>query len=859
MLIEKLPTRPSAPQSDVARRPRVLVVDDDITARMLACQSLRPNGFDVIEAGDGLEALAAFEAERPDIVLMDVDMPRMDGFEASQQIRCLPNGRAVPILMVTGRGDIESIERAYEAGATDFAPKPINWLILAHRFRYMIRAGEVLGSLQRSENRLADSQRIARLGNWEWTRSTGETSWSDQFFRLLGLRVGEAQPSVRAFLQQVSFRERKTVRRWIFEILRSGRGGTLSHDIVTTDGRELVVQQQAEVDLDESGNVERIYGTTQDVTQLRRAEEKIQHLAYFDSLTGLPNRRWFKERVKRALAIGNRYERLTGMLFVDLDDFKRINDTLGHTTGDLLLKQVAERIVASVRSTDYVIAADVAEIKDRSEDVARLGGDEFTVLLSDLNQVSDAAVVAERIIETLRKPLIVGGHEVVVTPSVGIAVSPYDGSDADTLLKHADTAMYHAKRSGKNGYQYFAESMNAAAARRLSLESHLRRAIERGELYLHYQPQADLSEGPIVGVEALLRWHNEELGTVSPTEFIPVAEETGMIVSIGEWVLRQACNQAKIWQAEGLPKMRMAVNLSARQLVQSGFAELVSNVLEETGLEPDTLELEVTESFLMDDVEGSIEALKALKDIGVHLAVDDFGTGYSSLTQLKRFPIDRVKIDRSFVSNITSDPRDAALAMAVVAMAHSLKLRVTAEGVESAEQEAFLRDRRCHEAQGFHISRPLSSKRLAELIRSGDFHPAIGDGISDQTRVLLLVGESEDLNERVRAAVENLSYRVLTAATAEDANEVIHGQAVDVVVVDQRVDDDMGLELLRQIRVYRPRTIRIVLSEDGSIAPLLRAINEGVIFTHIPRRDTGPMLRTTLIEALLLSDVTATE
>jgi len=837
--------------------PRVLVVDDDVTARMLAGQSLAPKGFEVIEAVDGIEALAAFQEHQPNIVLMDVDMPQMDGFEATRQIRCLPNGRTVPVLMVTGRGDIASIEKAYEAGATDFVSKPLNWLILAQRFRYMLRAGDVLMSLQRSEQRLADSQRIAKLGHWEWVRATGKLIWSDQMFRLLGLRPGICEPTLRMILEQIPEQERLDVRKWFLGLVRNHEGGTYSHQLQTAEGRETVVQQQVEIDEDDAGRISRIYGATQDVTQLRRAEEKIQHLAYFDSLTGLPNRRWFRERVKRALAIGNRYKRLTGLLFIDLDDFKRINDTLGHTTGDLLLKQVAERIVASVRASDFVITPDMPDIMDRSEDVARLGGDEFTVLLTDLNQVADAAVITERIIEGLRQPLRVGGHEVVVTPSIGIAVSPYDGNDADTLLKNADTAMYHAKGAGRNGYQYFVESMNAAASRRLTLESQLRKALERGEMYLHFQPQADLTHGPIVGVEALLRWNNKELGSVTPTEFIPVAESTGLILPIGEWVLRQACIQARSWQDEGFPKMRMAVNLSARQLIQPGFPDLVRTVLEETNLEANCLELEVTESFLMDDVEGSISSLNSLKEIGVHLAIDDFGTGYSSLTHLKRFPIDRVKIDRSFVSNITSDPRDAALAMAVVAMAHSLKLRVTAEGVESAEQEEFLRDRRCHEAQGFHISRPLDPDKIGDLMRAAEASRALDASLADQTRVLLIVADSEELTESVRSAVENLSYEVVAATSTDEAGEIVSERTVDVVVVDQYVDDDMGLEFLQRTRTERPTSIRIVVSEKGSIGPLLKAINEGVIFTHVPRSELDLMLRTTLIEALLLSDVAA--
>jgi diguanylate cyclase (GGDEF)-like protein len=851
---EVIPLTP-APHADGANYPTVLVVDDDITARLLACQALEPNGFVVIQAVDGLEALTAFREHEPSIVLMDVDMPRMDGFEACRQIRSLECGRTVPILMATGRGDIESIEVAYEAGATDFAAKPVNWLILGHRLRYMLRAGDLLRSLQCSESRLAESQRIARMGNWEWDRKTDEVCWSDQLFRLLGLRVGTTRPNLRNFLRKVPRQERHQITRWLSDIMRSSRNGGLNHKLMTTGGRELIVQQQAEVELDQEGNLAKVWGTVQDVTQLRRAEEKIQDLAYFDSLTGLANRRWFKERAKRALAIANRYDRQTAILFVDLDDFKRINDTLGHTTGDQLLRQVAKRIVASVRSTDCVVTSQFDESERQSEDIARLGGDEFTVLLSEIHQLADASVVAERIIDSLRQSLIVGGHEVVVTPSIGIAVSPYDGTDVDALLKHADTAMYHAKRSGKNSYQFFVESMNAASMRRLTLENELRKALDRGELYVHYQPQMDLWEGPIVGVEALLRWHNEELGSVAPTEFIPVAEETGLICSIGEWVLRQACTQAKNWQNEGLPRIRMAVNLSARQLTQAGFTELVRAIIEETGLDPQYLELELTESCLMEDVDHAIEALSALKTTGVSLAIDDFGTGYSSLTHLRRFPIDRLKIDRSFVSNITSDPSDAALAMAVVAMAHSLELRVTAEGVETAEQESFLRDRRCDEVQGYHISRPVNPQKISEMIRSGDLTQTLRNDSLKLVRTLLVVGGSQDIVDSIQSIAKSSGYDFLAATTCEEAVSKVKEVTVDIVIADHDVNGEDGIEFLRQIRVQTPRTIRIVLSSKKPMKQILEAMNEGAIFTHLPSNISEAQLRQALEEALLFSNM----
>ncbi|MDX1656185.1 MAG: EAL domain-containing protein, partial [Candidatus Competibacteraceae bacterium] len=637
----------TAAKTEPAFRPRVLVVDDDITARMLSQKFLGREDFQVILAEDGLKALSLLEEAQPHLVLLDVDMPRLDGYETCRQIRSLPEWQTVPVLMVTGREDLPSIEAAYQAGATDFVSKPINWMILARRLRYMLRASHTLSQLHRSERRLANAQRLARLGNWEWDLIGSENVWSEQFYALLGLQ-SDIPPSLKRFLDRVHPEDRRRVACWLYRIRKNGELEGISHRVVTMAGEELIVQQQAEVYYQADGKIATLYGTIQDVTPLHQAEAQIQHMAYFDSLTGLANRRRFKEWINQGLHLAEVQDHLAAVLFLDLDDFKRINDTLGHNVGDLLLKEVADRLSASVRVSDWVVRP--GDDENLAGGVARLGGDEFTVLLNHLNQIEDAGGVAQRILDALAAPMALSGHEVVVTPSIGISVFPYDGQDADMLLKHADTAMYDAKRSGKNRYRFFDQSMNDAAYRRLTLENHLRRALERNELFLNFQPQADLWNGPVVGVEALLRWHNQELGMVSPAEFIPLAEETGLIIPIGEWVLRQACHQARAWQQEGLPAIRVAVNLSARQFTQKNLVEMVAEILEETGLQPCYLELEITESLLMEDVEEGIGTMHRLKALGVKLAIDDFGTGYSSLSYLKQFPIDRLKIDQSFVN-----------------------------------------------------------------------------------------------------------------------------------------------------------------------------------------------------------------
>jgi len=451
------------------------------------------------------------------------------------------------------------------------------------------------------------------------------------------------------------------------------------------------------------------------MARLHESKERIRQLAFIDSLTQLPNRELFKDRLDTMLKLAKRHGRQLGLLFLDLDNFKRINDTLGHCVGDLLLQAMAGRLKKSLRTSD---SASRNGMDEQDESVARLGGDEFTVLLPEIQRSEDAALVAERIQASLSQPLTLGEHEVLITPSIGIAVFPQDGEDAETLLKNADTAMYFAKRQGRNLYRFYNVALNESALKRLTMESQLRKAVERNELALHYQPQLDLLRGRICGVEALLRWTNGLLGPVSPLEFIPLAEETGLIISIGTWVLRTACQQAKDWQVAGIRPERMAVNISVLQFVQPGFTELVAAILKEHDLEPAVLELEITESLLMKDPEGALHTLRTLKNLGVQLAIDDFGTGYSSLSRLKQFPLDRLKIDKAFVREVNSQPNDAAIATAVIAMADSMGLRVIAEGVENEAQLRFLESKRCDEIQGYYLSRPLSSADMTMLLNS---------------------------------------------------------------------------------------------------------------------------------------------
>jgi diguanylate cyclase (GGDEF)-like protein/PAS domain S-box-containing protein len=446
---------------------------------------------------------------------------------------------------------------------------------------------------------------------------------------------------------------------------------------------------------------------SRDVTDRKVIQQRIQHLAYHDNLTGLPNRSLLQDRLAHSIARAERTNRKVAVLFIDLDNFKNINDTLGHDVGDELLRQVAGRLKECVRAEDTI---------------ARQGGDEFIVLLDGLDDGRGASLVAQKILNALRKAIVLSGTDQHVSGSVGIALFPEDGRDAQTLMKNADTAMFHGKTQGKNTYQYFTAQMNVAVKRRMTLESALRRAVMRRDFLLHYQPQIDLDSGEILAVEALVRWKTEDGGMVSPGDFIPLAEETGLINEIGEWVLREACRQAREWQEMGLPRRRMAVNLSARQFADRTFLDMVTRVLAETGLEADCLELEITESQVMRQTEGMIMLLNKLSEMGVQLAIDDFGTGYSSLSYLKRLPIQKLKIDQSFVRDITVDPNDTAIVVAIINMAKSLDLDTIAEGVETAGQLALLRSKGCHVGQGYYFSAPVRAEVLYPLLKQNNLY-----------------------------------------------------------------------------------------------------------------------------------------
>ncbi len=570
-----------------------------------------------------------------------------------------------------------------------------------------------------------------------------------------------------------------------------------------------------------------------DISERRRTEERLNYLAYHDSLTGLPNRARLLERLIQSLAEADRHERLVAVLFLDLDRFKNINDTLGHEAGDRLLGAVASRLVEAVRPGDTV---------------ARPSGDEFTVVLANVAHVDDVARVAHKICERFREPFRLADRELFVTVSIGIALYPFDDREPEALLRNADAAMYHAKESGRNTFQFYTAALNQRMQRQFALETDLRQALERGEFLLHYQPQVDLMSGAVTGVEALIRWRrgNE---MVPPLEFIPLAEDTGLIIPIGEWVMHTACAQLKAWQDAGLPPIKMSVNLSARQFrEQALLLQTVRQALAGTGVAASQLVLEITESVLMHDAEATQQTLQQLDAMGVGLSLDDFGTGYSSLGYLKRFPIGSLKIDKSFIQDITTDPDDAAIAQAVIRLAHSLGIKVVAEGVETEEQLAFLRRRGCDAIQGYYFSKPLPAGDLARLLyENRRLALPEDDGAAAQT--LLVVDDEENIRKALVRALRNEGYRVLTATGPNQAFEILARQPVAVILSDQRMPEMTGTEFLGRVKAMYPDTVRIVLSGYTELKSVTDAINRGAVYKFLTKPWEDELLRENLREA----------
>lgn len=736
---------------------RILAIDDEKLVLALLARYLRALHYDVIVADTGEKGLEMFREQSPDLVLVDIKIPDVDGLTVLERIK--RQSPTTPVIIISGKGTKKDVIKALKLGACDYLVKPFDEVeILEHAINRALERVKLLDENKRFQEALVEqlrqdysdlekrSQELERayqnLNKEFEKRSAAEKAIERERAMMQTLIDGVREPAAVVdpdynvlMMNQVGLARlpghlaaSQNLR--CFQAFRqadapcggqdhpcvlpklkeSGAVSVCMHKDAREDGSDSVWEVEAlplwNEDATLRGFLEVFRNISDDLdveAQLQEHQARLYHMAHHDTLTNLPNRMLFRDRLQRMMLKAKRYDNMVAVLFLDLDRFKKINETLGYDIGDRVLCLVAERLDSCVR---------------RSDTVSRLGGDEFAIVLDDLKDLKFVAIVARKILDSLSKPLVVNDFELYVTTSIGISIFPNDSENVDDIMRCAETAMYRAKETGKNNYQYFTVDMNARAFEFLLMESGLRKAIENDELTVFYQPQIELQGNSLIGMEALLRWNHPERGMISPDDFIPLAEETGLIVSIGEWVLRQACFQNKAWQNEGYPPIRVSVNISSRQFHQQNIVELVSGILAESGLDPKYLKLELTESIVMHDAEIARKTLQKLGKMGIKLAIDDFGTGYSSLSYLKLFPIDFLKIDKSFVFNIMTDSNDAAIADSIIALAHSMNLKVIAEGVEDRDQLERLRGKGCDIVQGFLFSAPLAPDKFVPFFNA---------------------------------------------------------------------------------------------------------------------------------------------
>jgi diguanylate cyclase (GGDEF)-like protein len=805
----------------------VLVIDDDPLIRLLARDNMEKIGLQVVEAADAVSGLAAIAACAPDIILLDVVMPGASGFEACRQARQLPNMEFCPIVMLTALEDTDAVTLAYEAGATDFIGKPINWQLLQHRVRFILKAAASFRSVLKSDAQMANAQRISSVGSWEWSVAEDYISWSNEMYRICEVSPAAFGQNYRSFLALVHPADQPRVEQAVRAALEHGASYDLEHRLLRCDGAVRIVHGKADVTFDAAGKAQSMNGTLQDITPRKLAEERIHYLANYDELTDLPNRNLLQDRLNQAINAARREAQRVIVLCLNLDGFKFVNDSYGHAVGDSLLQAVAARIKGAVRASDTV---------------GRSGGDEFVLILPGFADNRDVLGSVQRALDLFAEPFLVDERELHVTPSIGVCLYPDDGEDAELVLKNADVAMHEARESGRNCFKFYAPEMGHRIEQYVEMETALRLALDQQQFEVYYQPKVDLSSGKCRGVEALVRWNHPENGLIEPGSFIPLAEKTGLIGPIGEWVLHTACRQARQWHAAGFDDMTVAVNLSAHQFSQQNVVHLVERILAATGLPARHLELELTESMLINDSEAMLAALRGIKNIGVTLALDDFGTGYSSLAYLKRFPIDVIKIDRSFISNITTDSNDASLTRTIVLMAKSLKMKTVAEGVETQGQLGLLDAIGCDAVQGYYFSKPVPADALTALLHGQLARPMLARGAEPERTILLLDDEPYMLNA-LRRVFRKENYKILQTTSPIEAFELLAMHRVQVIISDQRMPSMSGTTFLSKVKELHPDTTRIILSGYTELESVIDAINRGAVYRFFTKPWDDQQLR----------------
>lgn len=694
----------------------IYIVDDDQVSCALSEHTLEERGFNVQSFNCARSALERLHYEKPDLLLVDVIMPGMTGLDMCKQIRALPEFSHIPIVMMTGLKDHNSMLSAYNCGATDFITKPVDWTILTYRLHYMLAASNALDSLRNnnqklieSEKRLEASEKIAKLGSWEFDSKSNYLHCSEEFFRILEL------PPTRFFtkkqyLSQIPDKERRRILLCLKKSIKQLKCIKIEHRIISKKTKkEKVIELIIDSKPIHKNTDAHTFGSIQDISERKHAENKIYQLSNYDTLTKLPNRTNFQKITCLALNQAIKEKTQLALLIIDIDDFKKINDHLGHSLGDELLVMISKRIKNICRIGDNLMNSGDMKIT-----TSRFGGDEFILLLENINRKSEANAIADRIMQEISKPTHLNGHEITVSSSTGISFYPDDGNDFDMLLKNADLAMYYAKDESKNSFSFYSHHMSEKIKNEIVLENYLREAIPNNQLYYEFQEQLNLDSLDVSGAELLMRWEHPELGKIMPFKFIGIAENAGLMNEITQWLISDLLSKFGE-EIRSRPELIVAINISPSYFLDPSFIEFIIGSLSQYKVPGKSIELEITEDVLMNDIDKAIKHIEVLRNMDINIAIDDFGTGYSSFNYLQKLPINTVKIDKSFIDEIFTRSNGHAITKSIIEMCHALNMKVVAEGVETVEQLKFLESIECDFAQGYFISKPHLINSLSEL------------------------------------------------------------------------------------------------------------------------------------------------
>jgi diguanylate cyclase (GGDEF)-like protein/PAS domain S-box-containing protein len=814
----------------------ILIVDDTPANLRLLVDALEQHSYTVAVAQDGREALDRAVFLQPDLVLLDVMMPVMDGYDAARHLKADAATNAIPIIFMSALSEVEDKLVGFAAGGADYVTKPFDIAEVLARIDLQLalrtareQAEQVNQRLQQEVEAhkqverayLESEQRYRTLVDLLPLAILVQVQERIAFANAAALRLlGASGPDSVAGSLLLSRVHADSHEDLLLRLRQAGDGRAdlppLALQLLQLGGMAVAVEAiGAQI---RYGAEQAVLLVLRDTTEQREHEEALRHQASHDLLTGLPNRNLLMDRLRLAISRARRARGRLGLMFIDLDKFKYINDALGHSAGDELLCTIAARLVLCVRDCDTV---------------ARLGGDEFILLIDGAAEDAMLTGLAQRVVVALATPLTLAGQQHAVTCSIGISVFPQDGDESEQLLQRADIAMYRAKEIGRNTFQFFTPQMQTRIDDHLRLEKLLQRALEREEFVMHYQPQVCLQTGRVVGMEALVRWRSPEFGTLGPGSFIPFSEESELILAIGSWVLNAVCRQMADWRAQGLALLPVAINVSGSQFERTGIDLQVQRALQQHDLDPRLLMLELTESVSMRDPENSILWMRKLKEIGVSLAIDDFGTGYSNLSYLKRFPVDKLKIDQAFVRGLTTDPQDFAITTAVIRMARSLGLRAVAEGVETEGQMRLLASECCDEMQGFYFRRPMPPEEVAQLLRERPSMDMSSVRRAAYKRTVLIIDDEPSVRTLFTLSMPVDQVHLLTAASTAEAYEILANNEVGVIVSDQHLPEEDGVSFFSRVKKMYPRTVRMLLTADDGTETLMNAINRGEIYRFI--------------------------